>query len=105
MNTMTPASEGLRAERRTLKASLFAILVIIGMLLPMPGEGREIHALCDLMHAPAAGLLAWLLLQGIRARLPGSPLRAALPTWAVVVSLGGPIEILQGLTGRSPSWH
>ena len=46
-----------------------------------------------------------MILRGLRSRWPGSPLRLGLVAWAMAVALGVAIEILQGLTGRSASWH
>ncbi len=84
---------------------LLAALVLGGMLVPMPGQWREIHALSDLAHAPIFGFLTLIILRGLRSRWPGSPLRSSLVAWVMTVALGVAIEILQGQTGRSASWH
>jgi hypothetical protein len=73
--------------------------------MPLPSEGREAGAFLDLAHAPAFGVLTWAAWCGFRPRLPHWPLRRALAIWAAVVLVGAAIELLQGLTGRSPSWH
>ncbi|MEJ7638627.1 MAG: VanZ family protein [Singulisphaera sp.] len=84
---------------------LLAALVFGGMFVPMPGGWREIGALSDLAHAPIFGFLTLIILRGLRSRRPGSSLRSSLVAWAMAVALGVAIEILQGLTGRSASWH
>ncbi len=75
------------------------------MIVPMPGGRRELAALSDLAHAPIFGFLALLILRRLRSGRTGSPLRSSLVAWALAVALGVAIEILQGLTGRSASWH
>ncbi len=84
---------------------LLAALVFGGMFVPMPGESRTLPALADLAHAPIFGLFTLMILHGLRSRRPASPLRLGLVAWALAVALGVAIEIVQGLTGRSASWH
>jgi len=84
---------------------LLAALVFGGMFVPMPSEWREVHALSDLAHAPIFGFFTLMILRGLRSRLPGSPHSLSLVAWALAVALGAAIEILQGLIGRSASWH
>ncbi len=84
---------------------LLAALVLGCMLVPMPGERREIRALSDLAHAPIFGFFSLLILRGLRSRWPGSPRSLGLMAWSMAVALGVAIEVLQALTGRSASWH
>lgn len=84
---------------------LLAALILAGMFVPMPGQRRELGALSDLAHAPIFGYFTLMILRGLRSRRPGSPPRPGLVAWALAVALGVAIEILQGLTGRSASWH
>ncbi len=91
---------GLRAH-----AWLLMALVLGGMFVPMPGASREIGAISDLAHAPIFGFFTLIILRGLRSRWPGSPFRLSLVAWALAVALGAAIEILQGLIGRSASWH
>jgi hypothetical protein len=82
------------------------ISLVIGVLLvtPMPETGRELRSLSDLAHAPVFGLLSLAFLHGTRKLLPTRPFLAVLMSWAIVVLFGGSVELIQGLTSRTPGW-
>lgn len=88
-------------------AVCLAAVAASGILLtmPAPGRGRGVHSLLDLAHAPAFAGLTWIVLRGGRAWLPRTPWRAGLTAWTLVVLFGGAMELVQGLTGRQPSWR
>jgi hypothetical protein len=82
------------------------ISLVIGVLLvtPMPATSREARSLADLAHAPVFGLLSLAFLHGTRKLLPTRPFLAVLMSWAIVVLIGGFVELLQRLSNRTPGW-
>ena len=92
--------------QRRQKTGLLAVLLIASLaLMPLPKGTREVGALFDMAHAPAFGLLALIAWIGIRPRSSRWPCGTAVLAWVGVILFGGTIEFIQGLTGRSPSWH
>ncbi len=94
------------AERGIRLTWHFVTLAIIGGLLviPLPSHGREIKCLLDLAHAPVFGFLAIMVLTAFRGRLGRVTALGSLGIWLLIVLFGAAIELIQGQTGRQPSW-
>jgi hypothetical protein len=91
-------------ERRQ-RTWLLILGIMVLLVIPLPSEGREMTAALDLSHAPIFAFMSWVAWNAIRTLRPLRPVSTILMTWAVVLVLGVAAEFLQGLTGRSPSWH
>ncbi len=83
----------------------FALLMVMGLFLPVPHLGRELGVFFDAMHGPAFAAFAALLVFAVPKRTPRQTKLVAVGVWILVVGGGICSEIVQGFLGRSPSWH
>jgi VanZ family protein len=88
-------------------APIWALTIVIVVLSYLPegtlgfSPSHEIPGGDDLAHAAAYGVLAWLLLRAMGGR---GRRAAALWALAVVMAVGGVIELTQPWAGRTCSW-
>jgi VanZ family protein len=98
------APNGGRGRRAPRIAIAVVVLLLAGLLAPVPQSGREIEALFDLLHAPIFAILAALFWELRHNWLPQNRIGRAVVIWWGVSLLGLAVEYAQGLTGRHPSW-
>lgn len=82
-----------------------ASLVLVLLLTPLPDLGYLFGSLVNFMHVPlfaTVTFVVWLLSGPI---LIHKPVLKALLVWGIVGLMGGAIEGMQFLSGRSASWH
>lgn len=75
------------------------------LVAPLPTSGRLATACLDLMHAPLFALVAVVLFVALRRKLPRNLFAATTITWILAAGLGLLMEMLQAVTGRSPTAH
>jgi hypothetical protein len=89
---------------------VLALLLGAGLVLPIPhfsvpGFGRALGVLLDMMHGPAFALFAAILVPALHKRTPLQPKTIAIGAWIFMVGGGCLTEIVQSFIGRSASWH
>jgi len=101
-----PRSKVGRALALWLPAAACAALLLYLSVCPERAEAQGDQAavphLDKLLHAGAYGLLAWLLARAVGGTAKAGPGDVALIACIWASAYGGLIEILQGLTGRTP---
>ncbi len=108
----SPATENLSVEktRNISKAAwivplVFAVLLAVGLAVPMPFWGRAYGVFFDMLHGPAFAMLAAILVLLLPKRTTRQKLRVVVGVWIFLASGGILAEILQSFIGRSGSWH
>jgi hypothetical protein len=88
-------------------ALALAILLLIVVFAPVPGDTRALDTLHNAAHGPIFGCVALLILAWLRRR-PATPPRSRMVEYAIAftgaIVLGIVTEIGQALTGRDASW-
>ncbi len=90
---------------RLLTAILFASILLILLVVPMPGSGREFRYVGDTLHVPSFALLGALLFRLFQHRIRRPPIVIALTSLFVVALFALSTEAVQSFVGRQPSWQ
>ena len=107
----SPATENLSVEKpsNVSKAAwivplVFAVLLAMGLGLPMPFWGRAYGVLLDMLHGPAFAMFAAILVFSLPKRTTRQKLLVVVGVW-IFLAVGGVLtEILQSFVGRSGNW-
>ena len=97
---------GPPSVRNAVRALLFVCLVMpIGILTPLPLNGRIFFATFDLAHAPSFCLLTLLVFSAVPAARDPDRFRLRLLLWFAVGLVASGLELAQGFTHRSVSFR
>ncbi|MBX9789702.1 MAG: hypothetical protein K2Y37_12365 [Pirellulales bacterium] len=89
-------------RRHPLLLLVFFVMVLALLLLPAPVSTRRGAALMDLSHAPLFALVTLVSFYSLPPVLRSA--RSAIAVGLFVIGVGGALEIVQELTGRSANW-
>lgn len=84
---------------------VFAVLLALGLVAPIPFLGRAYGVAFDMLHGPVFALFAAMLVFGLLKWTTLKKLPVAVGVWVVLVGGGILVEILQSFIGRTASWH
>ncbi len=108
----SPSTENTSPEKtsKISKAALivplvFAVLLAVGLVAPMPFGGRTYGVIFDMLHGPAFALFAAILVFVLPKRTTRQKLLVVVGVWFFLVGGGVLAEIIQSFIGRSASWH
>ncbi|MBN2294334.1 MAG: VanZ family protein [Pirellulales bacterium] len=107
-----PATENTSTEKtnKMPKAAfviplVLAVILVVGLVVPIPLLSRSFGVFFDVMHGPAFALFAAILVHMLLRWTQLKRLPIVMGVWIFLTGSGILTEILQSFIGRTASWH